>query len=42
MVKVPCADVGPVTRLAVKATPMVFASFDKTDPETGTFGHVLL
>ena len=33
-VKVPCADVGPVTTVADKVPPEVLASFVKTLPET--------
>ena len=34
MVKLPCAVVGPFTKLAVKLAPPVFLSFVKTLPDT--------
>ena len=40
-VKVPWAELGPVTRLAVKAEPAVFLSFVKTPPETTAPAGVL-
>ena len=41
IVNVPCAEVGPVTKLVVKAAPVVLKSFAKSVPVTGTLGHVL-
>ena len=42
MVNVPCAELGPVTTLAVKAAPVVFESFVNNEPVAGLPATMLL